>query len=85
VSVLSALVAWGYSALVGSGLEGFGVALAALIAARLFFAAIEGLSGMLKWRLFARRFMVDKFLCWLRANKLPPRYYRKRSARGPCR
>lgn len=74
-SVPYLLVAWGYVALSGGGLGTFWTALASLIGARLFFAVIEFLGGVLVWRLWGRKVMVDKIFRWLSAGQFPMRYY----------
>jgi hypothetical protein len=69
------LVAWGYTALSGRGTAAFWTALAFLFGARLFFAVIEFVGGVLVWRFWGRKVMVDKILHWLKSGKFPARYY----------
>jgi hypothetical protein len=44
-----------------------------LYATRAFFGAIEGIAGIINWRLFGKRAAVDGFLAVMRANNFPPR------------
>src|SRR5258708_3358777 len=69
------LVAWGYSELTHSDAKTFWTAFAALLVARLFFALVEWIGGMLWWHLFAKRIFARKAGEWLRANKFPMREY----------
>jgi hypothetical protein len=51
-------------------------AFAFLVAARLFFSFIDFCSGVLGWRIFARRFAIRKLVAYLVENKFPMRKYR---------
>ena len=62
-------VAWLFAELGGVH---FWVALGVLLAARLFFAAVEWVGGILVWRFYGRKHMVQRNLLMLRSNKFPP-------------
>lgn len=68
-------VAWGVAVWANGGWGTFCLAIGALVAARAFFAACEGLSALLHWRFRGRKIAVDGFLRSLRGNNFPPRYY----------
>ena len=51
------------------------MALAVLIVVRIFFSIIEGLGGVLTWRVYAKRETVKRQLALLRENKFPKREY----------
>jgi hypothetical protein len=68
-------VAWGFMALTDGRAKTFWYALGALLAVRLFFSIIEGLGGILSWRIYGRRFAVQRALAVLGANNFPKRKY----------
>jgi hypothetical protein len=70
-----ALVSWAYMALVDRSTTEFWSAFGVLIAARTFFSIIEGLGGILSWRLYGKQVTVQKFLHFLRSNDFPKREY----------
>ena len=70
------LVAWGYAKFTDGGQNAFWVEFGLLVAARLFFAIIEGLGGVLAWRLHGKNVAVGNFLRCLRANNFPERYFK---------
>ncbi len=55
----------------------FWSALGVLLAARLFFGLVEGLAGIINWRLFGKRQTIAGFLQVLRTNNFPLRYNRE--------
>ncbi|HUO43335.1 MAG TPA: hypothetical protein VMT94_00290 [Burkholderiales bacterium] len=67
------MVSWAYMALVDGGARQFWSAFGVLAAVRLFFSLIETLGSVLSWRLYGRKFTVNKFLGLLRANNFPKR------------
>jgi len=67
-----ALVAWLGARLLDAS---FWRVLGALMAARAFFGIVEGIAGILNWRLFGRRKTVEGFLTVLQTNNFPPRFY----------
>ena len=67
------LVSWGSMVLVDGTSREFWSAFGLLVAVRLFFSLIETLSGVLSWRLYGKKYMVDKFLEFLRTNNFPKR------------
>jgi hypothetical protein len=69
------LVAWGVTEFIDGHTRTFWLTLTVLLAARLFFAFIECLGGILVWRLYGRELAVGNFLRVLRENKFPKRYY----------
>lgn len=69
------LLSWGYTALIDGHARDFWIAMGALFAARLFFGIIEGLGGILVWRLYGKRVMVRKFLTILQQGNFPKRKY----------
>jgi hypothetical protein len=64
------LVAWPISGLIGTSVWSV---LGWLIAIRAFFGVVEGLAGILNWRLFGRGRAVAAYLSCLRDNNFPPR------------
>jgi hypothetical protein len=68
-------VAWGYMVLTDGTAKTFWYALGTLVAARLFFSIIEGLGGILSWRIYGKRVAVQRSLAILRANNFPKRRY----------
>lgn len=69
------IVSWAYMALVDGRAGQFWSAFGVLVAVRLFFSIIETLGSILSWRLYGRKFMVSKFLGFLRVNNFPKREY----------
>jgi hypothetical protein len=69
------LVAWAYMTLVNGDSSDFWKALGVLVAVRFFFSVIETLGTVISWRLYGKRFMVNKFVEFLRANNFPKRKY----------
>lgn len=69
------LASWGYMVLVDGTSREFWSALGLLVAVRLFFNLIETLGGVLSWRLYGKKYMVDKFLEFLRTSNFPKREY----------
>jgi hypothetical protein len=69
------LVSWAYMEAVDGESKQFWGAFGVLIAVRLFFSVIEMLGGILSWRLYGKKLMVNKFLGLLRANNFPKREY----------
>ena len=55
-------VAWGYSYFTEGGQPAFMRAIDFLVAARVFFALIETLGGILAWRLFYRKKSIANFV-----------------------
>jgi hypothetical protein len=53
----------------------FWVALGVLLAIRLFFSIIEALGGILSWRVYGKKVMIERNLKLLRANHFPKREY----------
>ena len=69
------LVAWGFTALTDGEASTFWKALLALIIVRTFFALIEALGGVLKWRLWGRNVLVGQALNWFTSRQFPQRKY----------
>jgi len=46
-----------------------------LLLVRTFFELVDGLTGIINWRVFRRRKTIDQLLGTLRANSFPPRFY----------
>ena len=69
-----ALVAWGYSEVIDPGTSVWKV-FAVLCLLRAFFAAIEGLGGILTWRLYGRRRATAHYLAYLQSNEFPMRKF----------
>lgn len=69
------LVSWAYMAVVNGDSGDFWKALGLLVAVRFFFSVIETLGTVISWRLYGKRFMVNKFVELLRANNFPKRKY----------
>ena len=69
------LVSWAYMALVNGDSSDFWKAFGLLVAVRLFFSVIETLGTVISWRLYGKRFMVNKFAEFLRTNNFPKRKY----------
>jgi len=69
------LVSWAYMAFVDGGASEFWRTFGLLIVVRLFFSVIETLGSILSWRLYGKKFMVNRFLELLRANHFPKRQY----------
>jgi len=69
------LIAWGYAAFVGGGVKVFLIGLGVLLGARLFFGLLEMIGGIIAWRCYGKRILVEKCLGMLRANRFPQRYY----------
>ncbi len=69
------LVSWAYTEFTGGGSKQFWGAFWVLIAVRLFFGVIETLGGILSWRFYGKKLMINKFLGLLRANNFPKREY----------
>jgi len=68
-------LSWGYMKLVeGSGRD-FTLALGVLVAARLFFAAVEAIGSSLAWRLYTRKALVADQVERFRAIDFPRRMY----------
>jgi len=68
---------WIYSELVNGDTETFIAALGVLLGIRLFFIIIETFSSVLAWRLYGKRFMVQKIMEMFRTNNFPMREYRQ--------
>ena len=68
-------VSWGYAEVTGGGTKAFWIAFVILLGVRLFFSIIETIGSVLSWRLYSRKFMVQRMLEVLRANKFPKRFY----------
>lgn len=66
-------VSWVFMKLTDGDTGDFWVAFAVLLVARAFFALIETLGGVLTWRAYGRRLVVDRQLEFLRTNGFPPR------------
>ena len=69
------LVSWGYTKLTDGDTKRFWIALGVLLGVRLFFGLIEILGGVLAWRLYGKKSMVEKALEMFRSNKFPMREY----------
>jgi hypothetical protein len=85
VQVKSSAVALVFSAIVYSGVawacarfldESFARVLGLLIAARTFFGIVEGIAGVLYWRMYGKRLLTQQFVEALREGNFPPRYIR---------
>src|SRR6266436_4341709 len=70
-------VAWGYKVLTDGTAKTFWYALGTLVGVRLFFSIIEGLGGILTWRVYGKRVAVQGPLAILRANNFPKRRYKE--------
>lgn len=70
------LVSWGYTELTDGDTKTFWIALGTLFGFRLFFSIIETFGGILTWRLYGKKFMVERALEVFRSNKFPMREYR---------
>jgi len=69
------LVSWGYAALTDGNSRTLWATFGILIGVRLFFGLIEMLGSVLAWRLYGKKFMVEKALQMFRSNKFPMREY----------
>lgn len=69
------LVSWAYMAHVNGDSSDFWKSLGLLVAVRFFFSVIETLGTVISWRLYGKRFMVNKFVEFLRTNNFPKRKY----------
>lgn len=66
-----AAVAWGYEWFVGGGRRDFWMAMGVLIAVSAFISVIEGIGGIIVWRVIGKKRMVDDFVRVFRANEFP--------------
>jgi hypothetical protein len=42
----------------------------------MFFSMIESLGGVLMWRAYGKRLLVDKYVAFMKEKKFPPRFYK---------
>ena len=71
-----ALVSWGYTELTNGNIQTFWIAIGTLFGVRFFFSIIETIGGVLTWRLYGRKVMIEKALLLFRSNKFPMREYK---------
>jgi hypothetical protein len=69
------LVAWGFTVLTDGEASTFWKALLVLFAFRTFFALIDTLGGVLRWRLWGRNLTVAHALDWFTSRQFPQRKY----------
>lgn len=69
------LLSWGYSELTDGTTKTFWISLAVLFGFRLFFSIIELIGSVLTWRLYGKKFMIDRALEIFRNNGFPMREY----------
>ena len=70
-----AAVSWAYAAFVDGGWPDFWKCFGVLSAIRFFFSVIEGVGGILVWRIYGRRVAVAHWLKFFRENNFPPKEY----------
>jgi hypothetical protein len=70
-----AALSWGYSTFSNAGWPSFWRAFGVLVAVRAFFSIIEGIGGILVWRLYGRRIAVSQWAGYFRDNHFPPKQY----------
>jgi hypothetical protein len=70
-----AAVSWAYAAFVDGGWPDFWKCFGVLTAVRLFFSVIEGMGGILVWRIYGRSVAVAHWLKFFRENNFPPKEY----------
>jgi hypothetical protein len=70
-----AAVSWAYAAFVDGGWPDFWKCFGLLSVVRVFFSVIEGMGGILVWRIYGRRVAVAHWLKYFRENKFPPKEY----------
>jgi hypothetical protein len=73
--ILYFAIAGAYAAYVGGDVKTFAEVSGGLIGARMFFAAIDGLGGLLEWHLYLKKAVAEMFLRVFRDQRFPPRYY----------
>src|ERR1700729_2942940 len=70
-----AAVSWAYAAFVDGGWPDFWKGFGLLSVVRVFFSVIEGMGGILVWRIYGRRVAVAHWLKFFRENNFPPKEY----------
>jgi hypothetical protein len=73
--VIYVAVAWAVAEWTDGGQKTFWIALGIILAARLFFGVVEGVSSYIYWRLRGKQSAIDGFLRSLRGHDFPRRYY----------
>jgi hypothetical protein len=74
-AVVYLLLAWAYVELTDEGWHTFWIAVGVLLAARFFFVLVDLFGMVLTWRLYVKKFLVNKNLAQLSGYQFPKRKY----------